>query len=726
MLALSAAIATSSSPLFPLGSPGCPCIDPYPLIGAGIDESCSGVVDNHGTCYPSDYGTQGCRPYDATAKPECQESDPPDWCINLWCYVTPENCLKPSHESTFDVLVANGTSLVFSYETCGNVNTHMREIGLVHEIHEIAHRGRLRVTITPDALPFVASGVPGASHETGGRGGSVVEFMVQVLMEYGIQWELVETSLAAQEHSADDMRTACAYDIALNNTDLCIGDVFPLTSRLLLAEFTADITWIHFFLVVPLNAHKNPSFAEFMALPFMPFDSNMWVSLVVAILYAGYALYTLDASGHVDEEYSQDDDKEATGGLSALARKQLKWVQNPVHAFCPTTRDDGIGLMLSMANALQAFLGGGDFRHTPSSVPAWIVTIGLSFLVLVTISNYTAQVTAFNVLVNEPKTSVTSLDQVIDLGLDVCGWTFLQVPITNMYPALFDQYVPIHPSQNIFQAMDDGLCDVVIVESTTWELALSGVYQEGFGSEDPSVAGTSTSPAMHCETKTMLEAPVYSESINLPVRSDLQRVLSWAISESKVAGKWAAADEAARALLIPPPACDSQVDLPDDDVVSRRRLGARAHTARKQRKQRKQREQRKQRRRLKGSAGATSATLTSLNLDPLNFWECAGVIVLSLMTTTAGLLLNVLWRLAPSQRAARRKWREAMPAQSTRSAAPAPGVREAVLRVRDGALVAKKGRVGLRITHIASTAAAGCGTSSSTSSSASESAVGWA
>jgi len=61
----------------------------------------------------------------------------------------------------------------------------------------------------------------------------------------------------------------------------------------------------------------------------------------------------------------------------------------------------------------------------------------------------------------------------------------------------------------------------------------------------------------------------------------------------------------------------------------------------------------------KGSAGGGSASSAD-DVKPLQFWECAGVIVLSLMATTAGLLLNVLWRCAPSQRAARREWNKIM------------------------------------------------------------------
>ena len=35
----------------------------------------------------------------------------------------------------------------------------------------------------------------------------------------------------------------------------------------------------------------------------------------------------------------------------------------------------------------------GDFRHEPHNVQSWIVFIGFTFLILVTTSNYTAQVT---------------------------------------------------------------------------------------------------------------------------------------------------------------------------------------------------------------------------------------------------------------------------------------------------------------------------------------------
>ena len=79
--------------------------------------------------------------------------------------------------------------------------------------------------------------------------------------------------------------------------------------------------------------------------------------------FAGYALYTLDATGFEEEEEEDPSIDAATldadhldmadedgfvKGLTVLEKKQLKWERNPVHALCPTTWDDTKDLSLSM------------------------------------------------------------------------------------------------------------------------------------------------------------------------------------------------------------------------------------------------------------------------------------------------------------------------------------------------------------------------------------------
>ena len=130
------------------------------------------------------------------------------------------------------------------------------------------------------------------------------------------------------------------------------------------------------------------NFGKLMARPFVPFTPGMWFAMLAALIYAGYGIYTLDATGFVDEEEddepldvtdldgpnqdfaseelaetSQKMKRKIVRGLTAHAKTQLKWEGNFCHRFCPATWDDVKDLSLSMALSLQSFIGGNDFRQ---------------------------------------------------------------------------------------------------------------------------------------------------------------------------------------------------------------------------------------------------------------------------------------------------------------------------------------------------------------------------
>ena len=74
--------------ILPQGSADCPCIDPHPLVGPGTrNETCSGIQKG-GICYQREYGSTGCRQYDAVAADECQAVDRPARWVRLLLCVT--------------------------------------------------------------------------------------------------------------------------------------------------------------------------------------------------------------------------------------------------------------------------------------------------------------------------------------------------------------------------------------------------------------------------------------------------------------------------------------------------------------------------------------------------------------------------------------------------------------------------------------------------------------
>ena len=365
-------------------------------------------------CYPREYGSKGCHRYDGAASPECQAPTPPEWCNSLWCYVTPWNCLKPNAQTAFfpSTRMANatllaeggmncsndgtqcdgeyaeasaragrqGNSLMYSYETCGNVNHFTYAHGLKQELQATANRGKLRISIPGDELPYVSTVGPNTTDYVVGtsprRDGSIPRYVSRLLQEYNIAWEEVPISASSLAFSPHSSGTACVHDVALNNTDICVASTWVFEYRSRLAGFTSPIEAVEMFVIAPLS-QRTTSVSDLLLRPFEPFDWTMWLGMLGALLYAGYALYTLDGSGHEDEE--QDDDVGATSKLEPLTasqKKQIKYAIDWRHAFCPTTFDDLTDLGLSMVHSVQSFIGAGDFRHEPRTVTGWIVFLG--------------------------------------------------------------------------------------------------------------------------------------------------------------------------------------------------------------------------------------------------------------------------------------------------------------------------------------------------------------
>jgi len=149
------------------------------------------------------------------------------------------------------------------------------------------------------------------------------------------------------------------------------------------------------------------------------------------------------------------------------------------------------------------------------------------------------------------------------------------------------------------------LCEAAIIDYDSWQLAEGGSLSLP-GDHTRYASHPAGAERYHCDTKVLLPSVVYSIEMALPVRSDLQRLLSWLITSTKDMGWWRAEDNAARQRFIPMASC--------------------------------------------------SDTTTSSSAESLDFNSGAGVIFLSLGCTAAGLLMNALIRCSPAERAARRQY----------------------------------------------------------------------
>ena len=619
-------------PALDQGYDACPCVDPYPLSGPGTGHSnCSGILRGR-ACYPSGYGARGCRAYDNSefsggdAPVECQAETPPRWCTDLWCYVAPWNCHKPHHESKFfaGAKMANATllaaadssdttALTYSYETCGNVGTFTYEEGLTKDISEIAARGPLRIAIPGNEPPYITTVKPGQAHVEGTslRDGSIPRFFAQLLDEVGLAWVEVNITAESRAYSPDSSFTACVHDVALNNTDLCWGSFWAFEYRRRLSPFTAALEHVGMYVIAPRASDDEGSLVNLDELravlgkPFTPFVIELWAVLLFALGFAGWAMYTLDATGWEDDE---DDDEPLEGmgeqghaleGLTAEQKRQLKWMRKKRHIFCPATWDDTKDITLSMTLAIHTFTGGVNL-FKPRSAQSWTVFLGLTFMITVLLANYTAQVTA-QVVVSATTAQISSLQEGVSRGWTFCGWSSLQAPMEAKFPELRGRYVKLENGHDVFQAMDRGECNAGIIDELAWELAQGGAYS--LPEDDERYANYETPSRYHCDTKVMLPGSVFDIDIACPVRADLERLISWRMTLATELGKWNYAEQRAKERFVPPSVCDKPAPKS-------------AH---------------------------------------VEFGAGAGAILVSIMMTVLGLLCNGAWRCSPAQRRERRR-----------------------------------------------------------------------
>ena len=227
-----------------------------------------------------------------------------------------------------------------------------------------------------------------------------------------------------------------------------------------------------------------------------------------------------------------------------------------------------------------------------------------------TTSNYTAQVTLFSVL-EQNQRPIDSLEQGIARNYKFCGWASMQGPIESAYPRLKGLYVGVSTASAVWQSMDLGVCDAALLDPDAWAFAQGGDNSNPDDVIDPILsplyAGHEGGAARyHCDTKMLLPTVVYTVEIAFPVRADLQRALSWAITKARDVGEWQQIHTIAQRKYVKQNAC----------------LGDAVDTG-----------------------GPPS----------LDFWTAAGIIIISLMMTTAGLLLNTVWRCSPAQKEQRRQ-----------------------------------------------------------------------
>ena len=135
--------------------------------------------------------------------------------------------------------------MAWSYATCGEIDLFERDI----LIRNVAHGAPLRVSFPSDftwrvyTAPDNGSGIMGSGHE-----GAYPEFVLHLLHSHGFTFTFVPISQRSRSQYLSSY-TACVLDVALNNTDLCVGGHWATDERLAMTTFTSQIDMDSFSLL---------------------------------------------------------------------------------------------------------------------------------------------------------------------------------------------------------------------------------------------------------------------------------------------------------------------------------------------------------------------------------------------------------------------------------------------------------------------------------------------
>ena len=133
------------------------------------------------------------------------------------------------------------------------------------------------------------------------RPGSVVEFMNDVAAVGNFTWTHKPISNASRSRFTSSY-TACVHDVALNETDICVGPFWLTPERLLMTPFTVPLFSETFTLVLP-DADDGANFmaqltnARNWDVPFRPFTIHAWLLICSVTILSSIAFYTVQMEG---------------------------------------------------------------------------------------------------------------------------------------------------------------------------------------------------------------------------------------------------------------------------------------------------------------------------------------------------------------------------------------------------------------------------------------------
>ncbi|CAE7211876.1 GLR2.2 [Symbiodinium natans] len=501
-------------------APECPCID----NSSAVYEQLRNEVEARGL--PADYGTQGCKAYDAAS---C--GDNARDCASQWCYVDMTLCplnadlceaeggLRGSDSSPHcrsrphDITALLNLSVYFSFETCGFVN-------LYDVKRHSASAGGYQLRAVVDPFP------PWVLERNSTLG---------VLEYYGTSFDFFQEALNlfeppaalqllpgwATQKSRQLFRssyTACVHDVAVGSFDVCIADLWLTPARHRLASFMPPIRQDLFYLVVP-RKFEEVTLMSYLQRPFLPFTIDAWMGVFAFLCGMSVVLWVVK----IWETPSSD-------------RGGCKW----------SLEEFGVFLF----GIWHDFLLGQSSHDVERGPTHKLFSLGFSFFILVTLASYTASLASMLVVQREASGEINSMADAEKAGIAVCAPAVLSETFSSLYTqATFQDCEGIEDCPRLLHA---GRCGAMIASLDVIDSMHAGKIKQqdcdavNSGAISEEVGRCSTNhlgqPRDDCDLLRVGDL-IWSVPLSFPISDRLAHSMSWAVTRALSDGMFEAAKE---------------------------------------------------------------------------------------------------------------------------------------------------------------------------------------
>ena len=257
-------------------------------------------------------------------------------------------------------------------------------------------------------------------------------------------------NLLVNPRPAPDRLLAIAgvHEVALGETDMCIGSFWMTSQRLLMASFTRAIADNEFKLVVPAEI-KSSDVLTILVGPFLPFTANAWMISAGLVMFMAFALRIIEG----DPDGATTDDGNWLATLEYLALHPAALFDTVGEVFC-----EGL---LALTTGMPS--------HECTSFAGRLVTIGYAIFGLLFLTSFTASTAATMLIGHSQVASLETLDGVLATGGNLCMRSALKSSFMLRYPAFENKVVTGETGEELLEYMDDGQCVAALIMADSWD-----------------------------------------------------------------------------------------------------------------------------------------------------------------------------------------------------------------------------------------------------------------